>query len=102
MRILVKQRVRWDEFGSIAGKTAGTWSTDEGDPMAPPNDATRPSAATRQAEDAEARAEHDSDRAATPEEAAAAESHGLDPEVAEHEDEMLERGANQEGEGQLP
>jgi hypothetical protein len=70
--------------------------------MAPPNDATRPSAATRKAEDAEARAEHDSDRAATPEEEAAAEPHDLDPDVAEHEEEMLERGADQKGEGRLP
>jgi hypothetical protein len=70
--------------------------------MAQPNDATRPSAATRKAEQAEAHAEHHSDRAATPEEEAAAESHELDPDIAEREEEMLERGANQKGEGRLP
>ena len=38
----------------------------------------------------------------TPEEERQAEESELDPEVAEHEREMLERGAAQEGEGRLP
>jgi hypothetical protein len=56
----------------------------------------------RNAGDAEAHAEHDSDRAATPQEKAAAGSRELEPDVAGHEEEMLERGANQKGEGRLP
>ena len=38
----------------------------------------------------------------TGDEEAKAEENALDPEVAEHEREMLERGANQQGEGRLP
>jgi hypothetical protein len=35
-------------------------------------------------------------------EAAAERAEELDPEVAEHYEEMAERGANQKGEGRLP
>ena len=66
---------------------------------------TRPDAATRAAEadeadEAQARAR--ADREPTAEEAKIAEGLQLDPEVAEHEEEMLEKGANAKGEGQLP
>jgi hypothetical protein len=62
----------------------------------------RPSAETRNAERAEAQVPHESDRAPTPQEAAEAEARVVDPDVAEHEKEMLRRGANQQGEGQIP
>ena len=65
-------------------------------------DPTRPSSETRDAERAEAEAPHDADRAPTPEEEAVAEQSVLDPDVAEHERDMAERGANQEGEGRIP
>ena len=63
---------------------------------------TRPSPETRNAERDDAATPAGADRAATPEEADRAEAHELDPEVAEHEREMAERGANQEGEGRVP
>jgi hypothetical protein len=63
---------------------------------------TRPSAETRDAGRVEAQAKYESDRAPTPEEDAAVEAQVMDPDVAEHEREMLKRGANQEGEGRLP
>jgi len=63
---------------------------------------TRPSVATREAERAEAQVKHESDRAPTPHEEEAAVVHLVDPEIARHEEEMLKRGANQKGEGQLP
>jgi len=66
------------------------------------NRPTRPSAETRNAERDEAQVTHDSDRAPTPQEEAAAEARGVDPDVAKHEKEMLERGAHQRGEGRLP
>jgi hypothetical protein len=63
---------------------------------------TRPSSETRDAERAEATKTAAADRAPTPEEEKIADSLELDPEVAKHEKEMLERGAHQEGEGKLP
>jgi hypothetical protein len=63
---------------------------------------TRPDAATRAAEAQEARATAKADREPTPEEAKIADALELDPEVAKHEEEMLEKGANVKGEGQLP
>jgi hypothetical protein len=63
---------------------------------------TPPSAETREAEDAEAHTKHESDRAPTPQEEAAAEAQEVDSDVAAHEKEMLKRGANQKGEGRLP
>jgi hypothetical protein len=70
--------------------------------MSEPTQRTRPSAETRDAERVEAHAKHESDRAPTPQEEAAAEAELADPNVAEHEKEMLQRGANQQGEGRLP
>ena len=69
--------------------------------MTEPTQPTRPSAETREAEHVEAQAKHESDRAPTPEEEAAA-VHEVDPDVAEHEEEMVKRGANQQGEGRIP
>ena len=46
-------------------------------------------------------APHEPDREPTSDEAAAAEALELDPEVAEHEKEMTERGAKQKGEGRI-
>jgi hypothetical protein len=63
---------------------------------------TRPSLETREAERTQAQAKHESDRAPTAEEEEAVAAHVADPEVARHEEEMLKRGANQQGEGQLP
>jgi hypothetical protein len=70
--------------------------------MTEPTQPTRPSAETREAEHAEAQAKHESDRAPTPQEEAVAEAQEVEPDVAEHEEEMLKRGANQQGEGRLP
>ncbi|MDQ1429697.1 MAG: hypothetical protein QOF40_299 [Actinomycetota bacterium] len=63
---------------------------------------TRPSSETREAERAEASKPAAADRAPTPEEEKIADSLDLDPDVAEHEREMIERGAHQKGEGKLP
>ena len=63
---------------------------------------TRPTAETRDAERDEAAASHEPDRAPTRAEEEAAEQNTLDPETAEHFEEMAERGAKQKGEGQVP
>ena len=63
---------------------------------------TRPSSETREAERAEGSQTAAADREPTPEEEKIADSLELDPEVAKHEKEMLERGAHQQGEGKLP
>ncbi len=63
---------------------------------------TRPNAETREAEREEADRPAGADREATAEEAERADARGLDPDVAEHERDMAERGAKQEGEGRLP
>jgi hypothetical protein len=63
---------------------------------------TRPSSKTRDAERAEARKTAAADREPTPEEEKIADALELDPDVAKHEKEMLERGAHQQGEGKLP
>ena len=64
---------------------------------------SQPSDATREEEQREARAEHVPDRAPTDEEAKAAPGRGdLDEGVAEHFEEMAERGANVRGEGEVP
>ena len=60
---------------------------------------TRPTAKTRAAERDDAHTTADADREPTPDEARRAEEFTSDPEVAEHEQEMAERGANQKGEG---
>jgi hypothetical protein len=63
---------------------------------------TKPDDDPRAAERAQATAAHEPDRAATAEEAAKADELELDPDVAEHEQEMAERGKHQEGEGRIP
>ena len=62
----------------------------------------RPDEATRSEEDTDADVPAGADRPPTPEEEKLAERHSLDPEVAEHEREMAERGARQKGEGRTP
>ncbi len=59
-------------------------------------------AETRAAERAEAQQSAGADRAPTAEEEARADAVELDPDVVAHEEEMLERGAHQQGEGRLP
>ncbi|MBV8949727.1 MAG: hypothetical protein JOZ99_02545 [Actinobacteria bacterium] len=63
---------------------------------------TNPSRATRDEEAREAQTRAGAPEKPTPEEERLADSNRLDPEVAEHEREMTERGANQKGEGRLP
>jgi hypothetical protein len=63
---------------------------------------TRPTGETRATEREDAERTAGADRDPTAEEEATAESQKLDPQVAEHEREMAERGANQEGEGRIP
>jgi hypothetical protein len=63
---------------------------------------TRPSRETRDAERDEADAPHQADRAATPDEERLAEEHQADPDVAQHEAEMAERGVEDQGEGRIP
>lgn len=63
---------------------------------------TRPDKETRATEREDAETKAGADRMPTAEEAAIADDLELDPEVAEHEREMAERGANQEGEGRVP
>ena len=66
------------------------------------SDSTRPTPKTREAERAEAEVHAQPDRMSTVDEETKAEENDLDPEVSEHEREMLERGAQQQGEGRLP
>lgn len=63
---------------------------------------TRPNRETRDAERADADVTAQADRPPTAEEERLAEEQVLDPDVAEHEREMAERGAKQEGEGRIP
>jgi len=63
---------------------------------------TRGNQATRDAERTEAEQPHDADRPPTAEEEREAEKTQPDPDVSEHEREMTERGARQQGEGRLP
>jgi hypothetical protein len=63
---------------------------------------TRPSPETRAAERDEATTPAGADREPTPEEQRLADEHDADPDVAEHEREMAERGARQQGEGRIP
>lgn len=58
--------------------------------------------ATKDAERAEAHAEHGAPQTPTSEEAAAADSNTVSDETREHYQEMTEKGANQQGEGRLP
>ena len=66
------------------------------------NEQTRPNDATRKAEREEAKRDHVADRPPTAEEERDADRHAPEPDVSEHEHEMAERGAHQEGEGRLP
>lgn len=59
------------------------------------------SEATVEEEDREAAAAHTADRPPTAEEEAAAEGNALDPEVAAHEREMGQIGAEVKGEGEI-
>jgi len=60
----------------------------------------KPSDDTRAEEDREAKRAHDAGRGPTAEEAKAAEKHdAVDDKTREGYEEMLERGANQKGEG---
>lgn len=63
---------------------------------------TRPSPDTRAAERDDAQRKAGADRDPTPEEVGRADELDLDPDVAEHERDMAERGAKQKGEGRLP
>ncbi len=60
---------------------------------------TRPSDVTREEEAREATKAHEAGPEPTPEEAAAAEKNKVDDKTREAYEEMLERGANQQGEG---
>ena len=62
---------------------------------------TRPSPKTREEERREAKDAADAGREPTPEEEEAADSNEPDEEVAEHYEEMTERGAKQRGEGRV-
>jgi hypothetical protein len=69
-------------------------------------EASKPTKATTEAEEVEARHNHQADRAPTPEEERAAErgkeEAGADPtEVAEHFEEMADIGAHVKGEGEI-
>ena len=65
-------------------------------------DPTKPSDATREAGRTDAKREHVPDQMPSSEEEAKADTLELDPEVVEHEQEMAERGKNQQGEGRVP
>lgn len=66
------------------------------------SDHTRPSSETRAEEAKEARKDIDAGRPPTAEEEAAADAVVPDPKTAAAEQDMLQRGAHQEGEGRLP
>jgi len=63
---------------------------------------TRPSKKTRDEERREAEVASDAGREPTPEEEESADRNEPDEEVAEHHEEMTERGASQKGEGRIP
>jgi len=65
-----------------------------------PNDKT-PDDKTREAEREDAAVTAGADRMPTEEEARLAEQHDVDRDVAEHAEEMYERGAKQQGEGRI-
>jgi hypothetical protein len=62
---------------------------------------TKPTEATREADRAAVDADHKAAEVLLPEEEAAAERNKLDPEVEEHYKEMVEKGAEQKGEGRI-
>ncbi len=63
---------------------------------------TRPSRETRDVEREDAERRAGADREPTTDEAKRADARTPDSDVADHEREMAERGAKQEGEGRLP
>jgi len=71
--------------------------------MADKTQTSEPSAATRKAEEQEARSEHSADREPTAdEEKAAPGGDDIEPGVADSFEEMARRGANVKGEGEVP
>jgi hypothetical protein len=62
---------------------------------------TKPTEATREADRAAVNADHKAAEVLLPEEESAAERNKLDPEVEEHYKEMVEKGAEQKGEGRI-
>jgi hypothetical protein len=62
----------------------------------------RPTDATRAAEREEAERDAGADRMPTEDDERVAERQSIDDDVREHEQEMAERGAHQEGEGRIP
>ena len=62
---------------------------------------TTPSSATRAAEQAAAGKSHDAGAPATEEESRRADSNSVSPGVAEHEQDMQEKGKQQKGEGRV-
>jgi hypothetical protein len=67
-----------------------------------PSDSTRPSKQTRDTERDDAQTRSHADREPTDEESKLAEGNKLGADVAEHYEEMAERGADEKGEGRLP
>lgn len=65
-------------------------------------DRTKPDQQTRNAERLDAQTHAGADRMPTPEEEQVADSLDVDPDAAEHYEEMAERGAQQKGEGRIP
>jgi hypothetical protein len=57
---------------------------------------------SREAERARAQANLESEGAPTPQEEQGVAAGMVGPEVVHHEDEILRRGANQQGEGRIP
>jgi hypothetical protein len=74
----------------------------EEDVVTSPSERTRPNDRTRKAEHEDERTTARADREPTAEEEKLAERDEIDPDVADHHVEMIERGANQQGEGPVP
>lgn len=85
-----------------SGEQPMPWDGDERSASMSEREHTRPNRGTEAAERDDAEASHAADRMPTPEEEEVAESLLPDESVAEHEREMLERGAHQRGEGRIP
>ena len=64
-------------------------------------DHERPTKNTKATEQEDASVKAGADRMPTEEEERLAEQHQVDQDVAEHAEEMYERGANQKGEGRV-
>jgi hypothetical protein len=65
-------------------------------------DHTTPNDATRQADRDALKAEHGAPQAPSSDEEQAADANQVDGGVKEHYEDMVERGAHQQGEGRLP